>query len=62
MASTEHSAKYKKLRWYYIRGYWSAKMLADAVVKGWITEDEYEEITGEAYESDESSESDESES
>lgn len=28
---------------------WSIDMVRNAVVKGWITADEFEEITGEAY-------------
>lgn len=55
--STTHSSKYATYRLYYIRGYWSAKTLKLAVTKGKITAEEYEEITGEVYESDESEES-----
>lgn len=43
------SAMYKKISLYYKRGYWSAERVAEAVVKGWITAEEYETITGEAY-------------
>lgn len=50
MAST-HSAKYSKVKFYYSYGYWTIDMVRNAVVKGWITEEEFEEITGETYES-----------
>lgn len=33
----------------YERGSWNKAMVRNAVVKGWITPAEYEEITGEAY-------------
>lgn len=46
----EHSAKYEKVKGYYDGGYWTQKMVRNAVVKGWITAAEYEEITGEVYE------------
>ena len=48
----EHSKKYKQVKDYYDRGLWSKKRVADAVIKGWITADEYEEIVGEPYEPD----------
>lgn len=44
-----HSAKYEKVKDYYNGGYWTKKMVRNAVVKEWITEEEYTEITGEAY-------------
>ena len=44
------SAKYSTVKKYYKSGLWSITKVANAVVKGWITEDEYEEITGESYE------------
>lgn len=43
------SAKYEIVKKYFDRGLWSAKRVSDAVVKGWITADEYTEITGEVY-------------
>ncbi len=43
------SKKYQKVKGYFDNEFWSAAMVADAVEKGWITPDEYEEITGEAY-------------
>lgn len=44
----EHSKKYEDLKEYYENGYWSKRMLGEAVGK-WITAVEYEEITGEPY-------------
>ena len=43
------SAKFEKVKKYYDTGLWSAEWVANAVVKGWITAAEYEEIVGEAY-------------
>ena len=43
------SAKYEKVKAYFEAGLWTARMVADAVKKGWITAEEYEEITGEVY-------------
>lgn len=40
------SAKFDKVKSYYDRGLWTVKMVRDAVVKEWITEDEYKSITG----------------
>lgn len=45
-----HSKKFNKVKNYYDNGLWNAEMVANAVVKGWITADEYEEIVGEPYE------------
>ena len=44
-----HSLKFNKVKNYYDRGLWNKTMVANAVVKEWITADEYEEITGEVY-------------
>ena len=46
----EHSAKFEKVKYYYDNGLWSKAKVKNAVVKGWITEAEYEEITGEHFE------------
>lgn len=46
----EHSPKFDKVKKYYDRGLWTKSMVANAVVKEWITAAEYEEITGEPYE------------
>lgn len=44
------SKKFAKVKRYYDEGLWSKAMVANAVVKGWITAEEYEIITGEPYE------------
>lgn len=44
--------KSKKLRivsQYYKNGLWGIERVHDAVIKNWITAEEFEEITGEAY-------------
>ena len=43
-------SKYDKVKYYYDNGYWSIQRVRDAVVKGWITAEQFEEITGEPYE------------
>ncbi len=45
----EHSPKFELVKRYYDEGRWSKKAVHNAVGKGWITADEYEEITGEIY-------------
>ena len=45
-----HSKKYDKVKKYYDMGIWTLEMVKNAVVKGWITEAEFEEITGQPYE------------
>lgn len=37
---------FEKIKSYYDRGLWTAEMVANAVVKGKITTDEYKQITG----------------
>ena len=44
-----HSPKYEKVKAYYDMGIWDKRKVHDALVKGWITPSEYEEITGEPY-------------
>lgn len=44
------SKKFKLVKRYYDNGLWNEEMVHNAVVKGWITAAEYEEITGEVYE------------
>lgn len=44
------SPKFKKVKNYYDAGLWNKTMVANAVVKGWITASEYELIVGEPYE------------
>ena len=43
------SAKFEKVKKYYDKGLWNKTMVHNAVVKGWITAEEYELITGEVY-------------
>lgn len=44
------SPKFEKVKKYYDSGLWNKKMVANAVVKGWITAEEYQLIVGEPYE------------
>ena len=45
----EKSKKFDLVMGYYNDGLWSIKKVRNAVVKGWITEEEFTEITGEPY-------------
>lgn len=45
----EHSAKFKTVQTFYIRGAWSIEKVRNAVIKNWITAEEFKEITGEDY-------------
>lgn len=45
------SIKFEKVKNYYDKGLWNIPMIKNAVVKSWITPEEYKEITGEDYES-----------
>ena len=45
----EHSAKYELVKHYYESGAWTKKAVKNAVKKGWITAEEYQEITGDVY-------------
>ena len=45
----EHSPKYDLVKFYYDSGAWKKKAIRNAVIKAWITAEEYEEITGEVY-------------
>lgn len=45
-----HSKKFNLVRHYYVTGVWSIDRVKNAVAKGWITDGEFEEITGEEYE------------
>lgn len=44
------SKKYKTVKKFSDAGLWSVEMVRNAVVKNWITEEEFTEITGEKYE------------
>lgn len=46
----EHSPRFELVKGYYDSGLWKKKAVRNAVIKGWITAAEYEEITGEVYE------------
>lgn len=45
-----NSKNYAKVKNYYERGYWDIRKVYDAVTHGWITPDEFTEITGRPYE------------
>ena len=38
------SPKYNQIRDYYLKGFWTSVMLENAVIKGWITEQEMADI------------------
>lgn len=44
------SRMYSKVKNYYDTGLWPISRVKNAVVKGWVTAEEYETITGEKYE------------
>ena len=44
----EHSRMYEKIKRWYPR-IWKLKAVQNAVVQGWITAEEFEEITSEKY-------------
>ena len=43
------SKKFKTVKDAYDRGNWNKEMVRNAVIKGWITAEEYQIITGEEY-------------
>ena len=43
------SSKFEKVKGYFERGLWSLDRVRNAVVKGWITAEEFLAITGEKY-------------
>lgn len=47
--TVQHSKKFEAVRDWYDCGLWNRKRVKNAVAKGWITDEEYEEITGDAY-------------
>ena len=49
VVESEHSKNFEKVKGYYEAGLWSKERVYAAVGK-WITEEEYQEITGEPYE------------
>ena len=48
--AVEHSKNFEKVKGYFDAGRWNEYRVHEAVVKGWITADEYQEITGNPYE------------
>ena len=44
------SPKFNKVKAYYDSGLWNKAMVRNAVIKNWITAEEYQQITGEVYE------------
>ena len=42
--------KFEKVKLYYEKGLWDKSRVRNAVVKGWITAEEYENIIGKPYE------------
>lgn len=46
----EHSKKFYTVKKYYDNKLWGKVAVRNAVLKKWITSDEYKEITGEKYE------------
>jgi len=43
------SKKYELVKEYYDNGLWNLTRVRNAVVKGWITAEEFETITGQQY-------------
>lgn len=43
------SKKFKKVKNYYDSGLWTIEMVKQAVIKNWITAEEFEIITGQPY-------------
>lgn len=44
-----HSINFDKVKSYYDKGLWGITAVRNAVVRAWITAEEYEEITGQKY-------------
>ena len=47
--TAEHSAWFERIKMYYGTGRWNLSMVKNAVKKGKITEEEYQEIMGKSY-------------
>ena len=45
----EHSEKFDMVKGFYDSGAWKKKAVKNAVIKGWITAEEYLEIVGEPF-------------
>lgn len=54
--NTQHSPKFATVKSYYVRGLWSETRVRNAVIKHWITAEEFEEIVGKPYEEEEAGE------
>lgn len=50
---SEQETRFNRVKSYYDNELWNTTMVRNAVVKSWITSEEYEEITGEPYETSE---------
>lgn len=46
----KNEQKVQRCKKYFDEGLWNIAMVKNAVVKGWITSEEFEEITGVEYE------------
>lgn len=49
LSSSDMSKNFNKVKSYYDNGFWSKAKVHEAVVKKWITAEEYELIVGEPY-------------
>lgn len=47
--TVKKSKYYDKVKYYFDHKLWSIERVREAVVKGWISQSEYEEITHEPY-------------
>ena len=45
----EHSDKFEKVKRYYDMKMWNVDRVRNAVIKDWVTESEFTEITGNPY-------------
>lgn len=44
-----YSVKFEMIKGFYFQGLWSETKVRNAVMKAWITAEEFKEITGEDY-------------
>lgn len=42
-------SKFEKVKDFFDKGFWDIARVRNAVIKGWITAEQFEEITGEKY-------------
>lgn len=42
-------SRFDKVKKYYDNGYWTLEMVRNAVIKNWITEQQFKTITGQEY-------------